>query len=163
MTEDFNFDTGQAERLFHDAYEKQMAGHMDEAIELYQKSIEIFPTAEAHTFLGWAYSFKGRFEDAITECRKAIDVDPDFGNPYNDIGAYLIELGQYDEALPWLEQATQAKRYDAYFYAHFNLGRVWEQKGNWMRALSCYQEAYRLNPDYTLAERAMIRMRTKLN
>ncbi|HCM43146.1 MAG TPA: hypothetical protein DIS66_07550 [Candidatus Omnitrophica bacterium] len=140
-----------------------MAGQMDEAIKLYQQSIEIFPTAEAHTFLGWAYSFKGRLEDAIAECQKAIEVDPDFGNPYNDIGAYLIELGQYDEALPWLEQATQAKRYDAYFYAHYNMGRVWEQKGNWMRALSCYQEAYRLNPDYTLAERAMIRVRAKLN
>lgn len=163
MTEDFNSETSQAERLFQDAYEKQMQGQVDEAIRLYRESLELFPTAEAYTFLGWAYSFKGRLNDAIDECRKAIDLDPDFGNPYNDIGAYLIELGQYDDALPWLEQATQAKRYDAYFYAHYNLGRIWEQKGNWMRALSCYQEAYRLNPDYTLAEKAMIRMRGKLN
>lgn len=155
--------SGSAEKLFHDAYDKHVKGQIDEAILLYQQSIEKFPTAEAHTFLGWAYSSKGFLEEAITECRKAIDRDPDFGNPYNDIGAYLIELGQYDEALTWLEQATTAKRYDAYFYAHYNLGRVWEHKGNWMRALSHYQEAYRLNPDYALAEKAMIRVRTKLD
>lgn len=163
MHEDNHFDTNQAERLFHDAYEKHMQGRVDEAIKLYQQSLEKCPTAEAHTFLGWAYSFSGRFEDAIVECKLAIEIDPEFGNPYNDIGAYLIELGQLDEALPWLEQATQAKRYDAYFYAHYNLGRVWEQKNNWMRAISYYQEAYRLNPNYTLAEKAMIRVRAKLN
>ena len=28
------------------------------------------------------------------ECRTAIAVDPDFGNPYNDIGSYLITLGR---------------------------------------------------------------------
>lgn len=163
MYEDSKFDTGQAERLFHDAYEKHMQGRVDEAIKLYQQSLEKCPTAEAHTFLGWAYSFGGRFEDAIAECKKAIEIDPDFGNPYNDIGAYLIELGQWDEAVTWLEGALQAKRYDAYFYAHYNLGRIWEKKENWMRALSHFQEAYRLNPDYTLAEKAMIRVRAKLN
>jgi hypothetical protein len=35
----------------------------------------------------------GLTDDAITECHHAIEVDPDFGNPYNDIGAYLIEQG----------------------------------------------------------------------
>lgn len=163
MYEDSNSKIGAAERLFNDAYEKHMQGRIDEAIPLYQQSIENYPTAEAHTFLGWAYSLKGRLEEAIAECRRAIEVDPEFGNPYNDIGAYLLELGQPDDALEWLEKALQAKRYDAYFYAHYNLGRVWELKGNWMRSLSHYQDAYRLNPDYTLAERAMIRVRSKLN
>ena len=51
-----------------------------------------YPTAEAYTFLGWTYHFQGRIEDAIAECKRAIEVDPEFGNPYNDIGAYLIEL-----------------------------------------------------------------------
>ena len=48
----------------------------------------------------------GRLEEAIEECHKAIAVDPTFGNPYNDIGAYLIEMGRLDEAIPWLERAT---------------------------------------------------------
>ena len=79
-----------AQQIFSKAYDLQMAGDLEEAIEEYKRSIEIFPTAEAHTFLGWTYSFQGRYEDAIAECKEAIKVDPDFGNPYNDIGAYII-------------------------------------------------------------------------
>ena len=72
----------EAEECLKDAYQKQMQGELGEAIRLYQKSLELYPTAEAHTFLGWAYSMQGRYDDAITECQKAIGVDPDFGNPY---------------------------------------------------------------------------------
>ena len=99
----------EAERHFQRAYEAQMAGRLDEAIEHYRRSIALHPTAEAHTFLGWTYSFQGRHEDAIAECHTAIAVDPDFGNPYNDIGAYLIELGRHGEAIPWLERAKRAR------------------------------------------------------
>jgi len=34
------------------AYESQMAGNFETAIELYKASIAEHPTAEAHTFLG---------------------------------------------------------------------------------------------------------------
>ena len=78
---------------FERAYARQRNGELEEAIELYKKSIAILPTAVAHTFLGWTYSFQSRYDDAIAECHRAIAIDPDFGNPYNDIGAYLIEKG----------------------------------------------------------------------
>ncbi len=153
----------EAERVFQEAYQKQMEGRLEDAIQLYLKSLELFPTAEAHTFLGWAFSFKGRYDDAISECRKAIDIDPEFGNPYNDIGAYLIEKGKYDEAIPWLERATAAKRYDSYCFPHYNLGRVWERKGDWMRALESYNRALSSNPGYTLAKSAVMRLQSMMN
>ena len=163
MGEADSFYRTEAERHFQEAYEKQSQGNLDGAITLYKKSIELFPTAEAYTFLGWAYSFQGRYDDAIEECRKAIKVDPDFGNPYNDIGAYLIEKGRFDDAIPWLEKATQAKRYESYCFPHYNLGRVWEQKGDWEKALQCYENALRDNPQYTLADRALRRLRGMMN
>ena len=89
-----------AAELFERAYEAQMSGDLDEAAALYRLSLEAHPTAEAHTFLGWTYSFQGRLDEAIEECKKAIVVDPDFGNPYNDIGAYLIQMERFDEAIP---------------------------------------------------------------
>src|SRR6266481_3157466 len=85
--------------VLQDAYQAQMEGDYDRAVELYQSSLELHPTAEAHTFLGWTYHFQGRIEEAIAECKRAIELDPEFGNPYNDIGAYLIELGRFDEAM----------------------------------------------------------------
>ena len=157
------FHQDEAAQLFQKAYEKQMKGDLGEAIETYEKSIELFPTAEAHTFLGWALSMKGCFQSAIDECHKAIKLDPDYGNPYNDIGAYLIESGKHDEAIEWLEKATQAKRYDSYCYPLYNMGRVWEKKGQWDKALSYYQDAIRENRDYKLAKKAINRVLSLLN
>ena len=152
-----------AVRLFHEAYERQMKNELDEAVELYKKSIELYPTAEAHTFLGWTYSWMGRIDEAITECQKAIEVDPTFGNPYNDIGSYLIMKGQVDEAIPWLERALQAPRYESYCYPHMNLGRVFESKRDWLRAKVEYQKALRENKDYIPAAKALARIRGLLN
>ncbi len=160
---DDSYDQEEALKLFQDAYQKQTEGSLDEAIQLYHRSIGLCPTAEAHTFLGWALSLKGLFDDAIEECRKAIEIDPDFGNPYNDIGAYLIEKGKHDEAVEWLEKAVSAKRYDSYFYPHYNLGRVWEKKGDWSRAVNSYRNALISNPDYTLAQKALNRLQAMMN
>lgn len=152
-----------AEHYFHKGYEAQMAGDLDEAVELYRKSIEVYPTAEAHTFLGWTYSFQGRHEDAIRECEKAIAVDPDFGNPYNDIGAYLIELQRFEEAIPWLKKAMEAKRYEPRHYPHFNLSRVYARLGKIHEAIGELQKALAIQPDYVLARRELHRLVGMLN
>ncbi len=144
-----------AMQIFHQAYRRQMEGELEEAVRLYQQSIRCYPTAEAHTFLGWTFSFQGRYDEAIEECQKAIAVDPDFGNPYNDIGAYLINLGRGDEAIPWLEKATQAGRYEAYHYPHFNLGRVYLAKGMLKKALEEFEKALTFEPNYTAAREAI--------
>lgn len=149
--------------LFQQAYEAQMKGRLEEAVHLYKQSLEAFPTAEAYTFLGWTYSFMGQLNEAIEECQRAINLDPDFGNPYNDIGAYLIELNQLDEAIPWFEKAMQAKRYESPAFPHMNLGRVYERKGDWDQAIESYKQAVTLNPEYTAAKRAMMRLITLLN
>ncbi|MBI3312691.1 MAG: tetratricopeptide repeat protein [Candidatus Omnitrophica bacterium] len=163
MTESESYYKNEAYRIFQEGYEKQTEGALEEAIGLYKKSIELYPTAEAYTFLGWAYSFQRRYDEAIEECRRAIDVDPEFGNPYNDIGAYLIEKGKLDEAIPWLEKATHAKRYESYCFPHYNLGRVWERKGEWQKALACYKNALQENPQYSLAERSLNRLQAMMN
>jgi len=150
-------------RFFRLAYERQMNGELEEAVDLYKQSIAAHPTAEAYTFLGWTYSFMGRLDDAIAECRRAIQVDPEFGNPYNDIGAYLIEQGKLDEAIPWFKQAMQAKRYENPAFPHLNLGRVYECKGQWDEALDCYKKALTLDPDYALARKALGRLIGMLN
>jgi len=150
-------------KLFHQAYEHQKNKRFDEAIELYKKSIEAYPTAEAYTFLGWTYSWMGRIDDAIAECHKAIAVDPTFGNPYNDIGSYLMMKGQIDEAIPWLERALEAPRYQSYCYPHMNLGRAYEMKRNWLRAKDEYRKALTEDKDYTPAAQALARIRGYLN
>ena len=125
----------------------QMSGDLDESIRLYKESIAVCPTADAHTYLGWAYSFQGRIDKAIAECEIAIRLDPEFGNPYNDIGVYLMQQEKFDEAIPWLERAKTAKRYEPRHFPYLNLGRVYTAKGMMIKALEEFREALRLHPD----------------
>ena len=140
-----------------------MAGRLDEAVESYRRSIAARPTAEAHTFLGWALSFQGRHEDAIAECKIAINVDPSFGNPYNDIGAYLIEMGRLDDAIPWLERATRATRYASPQFPRLNLARIYLAKEMYSRALQEFEAVLALRPDHPGAPQAVAAIRRKLN
>lgn len=149
--------------LFEQAHRLHQKGHLSEAIELYQKSLEIRPTAEAHTFLGWAYSMLGRYEEAIACCQQAIACDPAFGNPYNDIGSYLIEQGQPAAALPWLEQATRATRYNAPHFPYINMGRAYEKLGQYRSAVAAYDQALRLQPFNQQARWAKYGLLAKMN
>ena len=153
----------QASRLFHEAYRKQMNQEFEEAVELYTKSIECYPTAEAYTFRGWTYSYMGRLDDAIAECRKAIETDPTFGNPYNDIGAYLLQKGDVDAAIPWFYRALEAPRYESYCFPHMNLGRAYEAKRDWKAAKLEYEAALRERQDYVPAKAGLKRIRAMFN
>jgi tetratricopeptide (TPR) repeat protein len=156
-------DPDAAAEYWHRAYHAQMSGDLTGAIELYRRSIAACPTAEAHTFLGWTYSFQGRLEDAIEECEKAIAVDPTFGNPYNDIGAYLIEMGRLDDAIPWLERATRATRYASPEFPRLNLARVYVAREMYSRALEEFEAVLDLRPDHRGAQQAVAAIRRKLN
>lgn len=144
------------------AHQLHMKGEIEKAIALYTRSLEIHPTAEAYTFRGWARSSEKDYAAAIEDCHRAIDVDPEFGNPYNDIGAYYLEQGELDDAIPWLRMALKAQRYESYCFPHFNLGRVFEAKGQLDKALEHYRKSLDENPRYALAAKAVERVKGKL-
>jgi tetratricopeptide (TPR) repeat protein len=146
-------DHERALELIGEAMKHQMAQEFDEAIRLYKKSIALYPTADAHTYLGWAYSFQGRLNEAIAQCEIAISLDPEFGNPYNDIGVYLMQLERLDDAIPWLERAKSATRYEPRHFPYINLGRVYLTKGMIQKALEEFHGALKINPgDQELAQ-----------
>lgn len=153
----------EAVALFNEAYKAQMAQDYKAAIKLYKQSIEIFPTAEAYTFLGWTYSFEGNYDLAIAECLAAIAVDATFGNPYNDIGSYLIAKGNYYDCVRWFKLAIDAIRYEARAYPHFNLAHVYEKRGRLLDAAKHYGLALKEQPGYTQAYLALRKLQEKLN
>lgn len=152
-----------AVELFERACAAREEGRLEEAASLFRQSIGIRPTAEARTFLGWTYSSMGRYAEAIAECREAIALDPDFGNPYNDIGAYLIELGRPDEAVPWLRRATKAARYEPRHFPHLNLSRVYAARHDYLRAIRELDRALRRDPGCASARRAREELASRLN
>ena len=144
-----------AEHYWRQGFVLHVLGDYGGAIERFRKSIELRPSAEGHTYLGWSLSYLGRLDEAIAECRKAIEVDPGFGNPYNDIGVYLIRLGRLDEAIPWLEKAVTAERYCCYQFPNFTLGQIRLAEGDVDGAVKFFERALRHAPDYAPAREAL--------
>ena len=149
--------------LWEEGTEALLTGDVSGAIDLFTKSLTVAPTAEGYTFRGWAYSFLGRFDDAIAECRKAIATDPGFGNPYNDIGSYLIHLERPEEAVEWFEKAKRATRYEPRHFPYLNLGRLYFARGQIADATREFEEALRLNPGDPLASAFLERLRYTVN
>ena len=152
-----------AQRLFHEAYQLQMAGDIDAAIARYRESLAAYPTAEAHTFLGWVYSFQNRYDEAIEECLEAIRVDETLGNPYNDIGSYLLAKGDNYSSVRWFKRALYAPRYESYAFPHFNLGRIYEMRKKYIEAARHYGKALEQQPGFTEAAAGLHRMQALLN
>ena len=129
-------------------YVLHQLGEYERAIEAYRASNSDRPTAEAHTFLGWSLSYLGRVEEAIAHCKIATKLDPDFGNPYNDIGVYLLNAGKLEDAVPWLEKAITSKRYCCYQFPHANLGRILLIQGSVQEAKRSFERALEYDPQY---------------
>jgi len=157
-----NKDQERAIELIGEAMKLQMAQEFDGAIRLYKQSIELYPTADAHTYLGWAYSFKGQLNEAIAQCEIAIRLDPEFGNPYNDIGVYLMQQQKLDDAIPWLERAKNAKRYEPRHFPYINLGRVYLTKGMIQKAIEEFNGSLSINPDDNELAQLVDELKTKL-
>ena len=102
-------------------------------------------------------------EEAIDEGLRAIEIDPDFGNPYNDIGVYLMQQRKLDEAIPWLEKAKQARRYEPRQFPFMNLGRIYLQQGRWWDALREFEGAVRAAPEDIKSHKVLHSLRARLN
>jgi len=163
MHGDETFVKQRALALWQEAHELHRRGNLRRAIDLYRRSIEIYPTAEAHTCRGWALSVLGQFDEAIEECKRAIAIDPDFGNPYNDIGSYLVVQGRLEEAIPWLEKAKAAPSYEPRHMAFMNLGRVYAAKKMYLRAIREFEAALALKPGDATCEAVLRELRGSLN
>src|SRR6266851_5133761 len=96
---------------------------------------------------GFARHRRGDLRAAVELYQRAIEIDPNFGNPYNDIGVYLIEKGALDDAVPWLERAKRAPRYEPRHFPYLNLGRVYMAKGDLSQALREFSEALEMHPN----------------
>ena len=74
-----------------------------------------------------------------------------------------MKMGDLDEAIPWLQKAKTAKRYEPKHFPFLNLGHIYMAKGDQMRALDEYVHALDLDPENPIALKAIAGMDLKVN
>jgi tetratricopeptide (TPR) repeat protein len=121
-------------------------GRLDEAIEHFQKALEIYPNyPEYHNNIGVALLRKGQVDEAVVHFQKALEIRPDYAEFHYDLGIALVQKGQVDEAMAHYQKAIQLK--PDYADAHNNLANMLAKKGQFAEAIAHYQKAIELNPD----------------
>lgn len=116
------------------------------ALQEFRASAYVARTSDALTNWGSMEHYLGDTEKAMQLCREAIHLDPECGNPYNDIGTYLVVLGRIDESITWFKSAIASRKYKPRHFPHINLGKVYLAKKEFEKALHHLDEALRLDP-----------------
>ncbi|MGA9777589.1 MAG: tetratricopeptide repeat protein [Verrucomicrobiia bacterium] len=126
-------------------------GRIQEAIEHYQKAIQINPNfSESQNNLGVALAAEGRFDEAIENYHKAIQINPNFSAALNNLGLALAARGQLDDAIENYHKAIRIS--PNYAEALDNLGAALTVKGRFDEALGYYRQALAIDPNFAEAQ-----------
>ena len=148
---------------FNDAFESQKKGDNLTAIQYYRLSIDNFPTIEAYLNLASVLSKVGRYKEAINECYFALRIDRKEYSAYNYIGFYLVKMKKYHEAKIWLDVALTFKNNSNRHLTYFNLGIVFEKKGDWYQAINMFDKALMIKPKFSKARKNIMLLSARLN
>jgi TolB-like protein/Tfp pilus assembly protein PilF len=117
------------------------------AIPEYKRAIELNPNyATGHHWYGSSgLTGLGRFDEAIVEVKRAIELDPLSLVINTDLGSSLCRARRYDEAIQQLRKTLEMD--PEFYYAHWNLGLALEGKGAFDAAIGEYLKARALTDD----------------
>ncbi|MCK4797003.1 MAG: tetratricopeptide repeat protein [Spirochaetes bacterium] len=107
-------------------------------------SLSVFPkTAFDYNHKGIKYA-KQEFYDLAIDCFiKAIDLDPEHLQSYENLATVYYHKGMYDESIECFNKIIELKPDD--FRAYNNRGNIYYHKGMYKEALSDYNKAIELN------------------
>jgi TolB-like protein/Flp pilus assembly protein TadD len=120
---------------------------VSQATREFQRAIDLNPNyAIAHQQYGnILLTALGRFDEAIAEGRKAVELDPLSLVINSDVGVDHFYARRYDEAIAQLRKTLEMD--SGYYFAHVILGQALEMKGARDAAIAEYQKARALNDD----------------
>lgn len=121
------------------------------SVMLWSHQIKIYIDRDVSAYLkrGDAYQIIGKYQPAITDYNKAIELNYGFTDAYFHRGNAYAALGNLEQAIKDYEKAIDIdpKNADAYY----NLGNIYANLKDYQRAILNFNFAVKLNPKYTEA------------
>jgi len=119
------------------------------SIAAFEKAREYktFKEADFYISSGLAYGMGKQYVKAITDFTKALEIDAENPEAYNNKGLYLTEAGILDSAHIYLDEAIRRK--PDFYQAVYNKGNTFAKGGDFRNAIVQYLKAMELKPDYT--------------
>lgn len=97
-----------------------------------------------HNTLALTLAKKGMLDEAISEWKKVIEINPSMAIPHYNLGLAYHKKGMLEEAISEYKKATEQST--GYTVAYYNLGNAYYQKGLYDQALSQWQKVLELDP-----------------
>jgi superkiller protein 3 len=90
-----------------------------------------------------------RYDEAIAEYQRAIELDPKYAYPHNGLGSVYYDLKRYDEAIAEYQRSVELD--PKYATPHNNLGNVYYDLKRYDAAIAEYQQAIQIDPKFAEA------------
>ncbi|MGA1867140.1 MAG: tetratricopeptide repeat protein [bacterium] len=98
--------------------------------------------------IGLAAFYNGRLPEAAFYYKKAIAIEPNQPDYYNNLAASLSALGKQEEAIKYCKKALSFPSYHTPEFAYFNLGTAYYQLRQYTQAKKSFEKSYETNPLY---------------
>jgi tetratricopeptide (TPR) repeat protein len=126
-----------------------MTGKTNDAKAAYARALQLDPRLVEHNIqAGKTFAAQGQFEAALARFSTAVELNPDNAEGQENLGLTLGQLSKVDEAIPHFQKLIEL-RPDAEAYHHLALARL--MQGNPKEAISNYERALKLKPDWAAA------------
>ncbi|MHA1268194.1 MAG: tetratricopeptide repeat protein [Candidatus Helarchaeota archaeon] len=124
----------------------------DKALHYYKQAIILDPNYRWSWYnLGNIYRNEDNNEKAIACYKRAVEIYPDYGDAWNNMGNAYFDLDDLDNALETYEKAANIKSYPNKNYPLYNIGLIYEKKGDRHKAIDYFKKAISYKKDYAKA------------
>lgn len=117
------------------------------AERIYWQLVELDSEQSAEIFynLGITIALRGNFGEAIACWQRAVELQPDFADAYQQQGYVFQKQEEFEQAISCYLKALEIN--PNWAETHYNLGLCFVQQNRWSEAIAHFQEAIKLKPD----------------
>ncbi len=138
-----------AEAFYHLGLAYSEKKDMPNAVRCFDAAKQSKEWNEAQFFVssGLAYGLNRQFDKAFADFNKAVSLDSNVKEAYNNWGLCLTDAGLANEAIVKLNKALELD--PQYVSAWYNKGNAYAQASDFPQAIASYEKALVIDPGYT--------------